>query len=203
MKKFWDDRYGEADSAYGEAPNRFFKEQLDKLRPGKILLPAEGAGRNAIFAAQSDWQVDAFDISETGKEKAESLADKAGVQIHYQINDLNQVSYPTQSFDCLALIFAHFPAKVKSSYHQILNGYVKKGGVVIFEAFSKLHLALLEKNPAVGGPKNMDMLFSREELVADFSQYDIDMLEEKIVTLNEGQYHQGESAVIRLVATKK
>ena len=54
MKDFWNDRYGRAEYAYGKNPNVFFKEQLDLLPPGKILLPAEGEGRNAVYAAEKD-----------------------------------------------------------------------------------------------------------------------------------------------------
>jgi hypothetical protein len=36
---------------YGTTPNEFFKQQLDLLEPGNILLPADGEGRNAVYAA--------------------------------------------------------------------------------------------------------------------------------------------------------
>ena len=73
MKEFWNERYRQNEFAYGEEPNEFLKEQLAKLQPGSILFPAEGEGRNAVYAAQSGWQVSAFDISEEGKKKAERL----------------------------------------------------------------------------------------------------------------------------------
>jgi hypothetical protein len=47
------------------------------------------------------------------------------------------------------------------------------------------------------------MLFSEEELQDDFSGFRIQFLEERIVNLNEGEFHSGESAVVRLVAEKK
>ena len=47
MKEMWDKRYAQTDFVYGTEPNEFFKKQLLKLTPGKILLPAEGEGRNA------------------------------------------------------------------------------------------------------------------------------------------------------------
>jgi hypothetical protein len=53
MKEFWNQRYAEAAFAYGSEPNAFFAEQLSKLEPGKLLLPAEGEGRNAVFAAKN------------------------------------------------------------------------------------------------------------------------------------------------------
>ena len=36
MKEFWNERYAEPEFAYGVLPNDFFKNQLDKLKPGSI-----------------------------------------------------------------------------------------------------------------------------------------------------------------------
>lgn len=41
MKGFWNERYSREEFIYGKQPNEFFKEQLDKLKTGSILLPAE------------------------------------------------------------------------------------------------------------------------------------------------------------------
>ncbi len=63
----WDDRYSKEEFAYGEEPNNYLKEQLSKLTVGSILFPAEGEGRNAVFAVHMGWNVSAFDISVEGK----------------------------------------------------------------------------------------------------------------------------------------
>lgn len=126
MDKKWNERYGEEDYAYGETPNVFFKEKIKELKTGKILLPAEGEGRNAVFAAKLGWSVFAFDQSEEGKKKAMKLAKKNGVTIDYQVGDLGAVNFPQEEFDVIGLIYAHFPANLKSAYHKILDGYLKK-----------------------------------------------------------------------------
>jgi len=46
------------------------------------------------------------------------------------------------------------------------------------------------------------MLYSVEQLRADFSGAQILMLEETLTELDEGPYHRGEAAVIRLVASR-
>ena len=71
----WNDRYSSEEFAYGTAPNNYLKEQLEKLKTGSILFPAEGEGRNAVFAAKLGWKVSAFDISAEGKNKALKLAE--------------------------------------------------------------------------------------------------------------------------------
>src|ERR1022692_1115650 len=107
MDKPWDKRYAVDEYIYGEAPNEFYAWQLSKLKPGKIILTCEGEGRNAVYAASLGWHVDAFDASKTGKAKALALANKKNVEINYIIADADTVSYPENSVDAVALIYAH------------------------------------------------------------------------------------------------
>jgi 2-polyprenyl-3-methyl-5-hydroxy-6-metoxy-1,4-benzoquinol methylase len=111
------------------------KEQLIKIPAGTILFPAEGEGRNAIYAATQGWNVNAFDQSIEGK--AQKLANKHDVAINYEVGEFQSIGYQENQFDAIALIYAHFPADKKSSYHKILTTYLRPGGIVIFEAFSK------------------------------------------------------------------
>lgn len=199
----WNDRFGKKEYAYGKEPNEYLKEQLAKLPVGNILFAAEGEGRNAVFAAQLGWEVAAFDISLEGKKKALQLATERGVTLDYRVGELPALGYAPNQFDALALIYAHFPAAIKSQMHRELDRYVRKGGVVIFEAFSKKHLEYNSKNEKVGGPKDLGSLFSIEEIQADFSHYDVLELEEKEIDLKEGLYHNGKGAVVRFVGRKK
>ena len=199
----WDDRYGKDEFAYGEQPNNYLKEQLEKLQPGTILFPAEGEGRNAVFAAKLGWTVSAFDISIEGKNKAARLAEANKVSIDYQVGELQTLNYAPGQFDAIALIYAHFPADIKSQYHKALDKYLRKGGVVIFEAFSKSHIDYISRNEKVGGPTDLAMLFSIDEIRSDFENYEIIELEEKEIELNEGLFHNGQGSVIRFIGRKK
>ena len=199
----WNDRYSNAAFAYGEEPNNFFKEQIEKLNPGTILFPAEGEGRNAVYAAKLGWEAAAFDISEEGKNKALKLAEANNVTIDYKVGELETLNYQPEQFDAIALIYAHFPAEIKSALHKTLETYLRKDGIIIFEAFSKKHLEYLAVNDKVGGPKDIESLFSIEEIKADFSNYEIIQLEEKEIELNEGLFHNGKGSVIRFVGKKK
>ncbi|WP_316801701.1 class I SAM-dependent methyltransferase [Pedobacter nototheniae] len=199
----WNERYSNEEFAYGEQPNDYLKEQLEKLNPGTILFPAEGEGRNAIFAAKTGWKTFAFDISIEGKNKALKLAEINDVKINYQIGELQTLHYDVAQFDAIALIYAHFPANIKSSYHKTLDKYLKKGGLIIFEAFSKNHLSYIAKNEKVGGPKDIAMLFSTDEVKLDFANYEILELTEKEIELSEGLFHNGKGSVIRFIGRKK
>lgn len=199
----WDERYSSEEYVYGVEPNKYLQQQINKFPSGKILFAAEGEGRNAVYAATLGWDVHAFDISTEGRKKALELAQRNNATINYSVGELPELDYHPESFDAIALIFAHFPAQIKSQYHQLLHTYLKKDGLIIFEGFSKNHLAYKKENPKVGGPNDLDMLFSVEEIKNDFSNYEIIELEEKAIELQEGLFHNGTGSVIRFTGRKK
>ena len=199
---FWNQRYAEDGFAYGHLPNHFFAEAIKSLPLGKILLPAEGEGRNAIHAAKLGWEVNAFDISASGQQKALQWAKENEVTINYQVGELQNLSFEPQSFDAIGLIYAHFSGDQKAIIHQQLLSLVKPRGFVLLEAFSKNHLQYQAINERVGGPKDLNMLHSIEEMQTDFNACTFLQLSEEEVTLHEGKYHQGVGKVIRMVAQK-
>ncbi len=201
-KERWDGRYREDTYAYGEEPNAFFSHWLSQFQPKSILMPADGEGRNGVYAATKGWEVTSFDLSSEGKSKALQLAAKKQVSLDYLVRDFAEIQFQTETFDAIGLIYAHFPADKKLEFHQKLDSYLKPGGIVIFEAFSKNHLPYKKANPSVGGPGNVDVAFSIAEIEAYFPNYDTLILEEKVVDLNEGIYHVGQGSVVRFVGRK-
>src|SRR5690349_15162460 len=123
-KNQWDKRYGEEAFAYGKAPNDFFRDQLAPLKPGAILMPAEGEGRNGGYAATLGWKVTAVDLSIEGKSKALRLAKEMGVTLDYLVGDLEYMGLKEESFDAIGLIYAHFLADKKSAVHKKLSSYL-------------------------------------------------------------------------------
>lgn len=200
----WDDRYADENYAYGTVPNQFFQEILDQYQfKGKILLPAEGEGRNAVYAAKKGLEVSAFDISIEGKSKALKLAKKEHVEINYEVGNFFELPLITDKFDVSALIFAHFPAEITVKYHTKIAELIKPSGFLILEGFSKKQKELLNENPQAGGPNNIDMLFSIESIKKDFPDFEPLLLEEREVVLDEGTFHCGVSRVIRFLGRKK
>ena len=116
---FWGERYAQEEFIYGTQPNEFFKAQLDKLDAGKLLLPAEGEGRNAVYAASQGWEVVAFDISEKGKDQASGLAKEKQVFVHYEISGVLEFQSDVK-FDAIGLCYAHFPANIRKQAHHHL-----------------------------------------------------------------------------------
>jgi 2-polyprenyl-3-methyl-5-hydroxy-6-metoxy-1,4-benzoquinol methylase len=197
MSGFWNERYAEEEYAYGALPNEFLKDQLQKLSEGKILFVCEGEGRNAVYAAKKYWNVEAFDLSTEGKKKAMQLAEQNNVTINYQVQDANTIQYPENTFDAIALIYAHLPAAIRKSFHENVMNWLKPNGFVIMEAFNPNQL----KNSS-GGPKDESLLYTKELLKSDFHKLDIQQLSNHDIILNEGKYHIGKADVIRLLAKK-
>jgi len=202
MRQKWDERYKAQEFAYGKEPNVFFSEWLRKFEPGSILMPADGEGRNGVFAAGLGWKVTSFDLSVEGQSKALQLAKENGVTLEYIVGDLGQLWFQREEFDAIGLVYAHFGGEKKSAFHRKLSDYLRPGGIIILEAFSKRHIHFNKLDPKVGGPTEIDMLHSKEEIMADFENYEVLMLEETEIQLNEGKYHIGTGAVIRFVGRK-
>lgn len=203
MNQKWDERYKDQEFAYGKDANIFFKEWLLQFEPGSILMPADGEGRNGVFAARLGWKVTSFDLSIEGQSKALLLAKENDVTLEYIVGDLEHLGFEKETFDAIGLVYAHFSAEMKSVFHKKLNSYLKTGGIIIFEAFSKRQLHFKKLNPKVGGPEDVNMLYSKEEIMTDFDNYEVLMLEEKEIVLNEGKYHIGKGSVVRFVGRKK
>ena len=202
MKEFWNERYQQTAYAYGKLPNVFLAEHLSHLPPGRILFPAEGEGRNAVYAAQLGWEVTCFDQSDAGKEKALALATELSVSIDYHVHTFMEMNYPEESFDAIGLIYAHMPEARRRINHQRMIQCLKPGGIIILEAFSKSHLYYRERNPDVGGPAVEDLLYSSDDIAADFADLSTKLLAESEINLNEGVYHVGTGHVVRYFGRK-
>lgn len=193
---FWNARFDAEPTVYGEGPNVFFAEQLGALTPGRILLPGDGEGRNAVHAAEQGWSVRSFDASSVGVEKALSLAAKRGVSISAEVGDAANWA-PDEAFDAIALCYLHLPPLLRADFHPRVAGWLKPGGTLILEGFGPGQLAFTS-----GGPKALDMLFTTAMLEADFAGLEVQHCVTEEAVLDEGPYHQGQAELTRLVARK-
>lgn len=198
MKLSWNERFTQKEYIYGQEPNEFFRQTLAGFAPGKMLLPGEGEGRNASWAARLGWDVDAIDYSESGREKALRLAEKWNVSFNYMIADLSAADIAPDTYDFIALVFVHLPEHQREIVHKKLIKSLKPGGTILVEAF---HKSQLQNNS--GGPKNAAMLYDPHLLQNDFNELDIKELVTSTEQLNEGNWHKGDAALVRMIATRK
>lgn len=193
----WDERFSDEEFFYGERPNVFFAEYISSLKnKGKLLLPAEGEGRNAVYAASQGWEVHAFDSSKVAQQKALDYALSEKVIINYELLDLANFVPQPEHYDMIALIFAHMHEGMRQVFHHKVMRSLKKGGIVLVESFAKEQI-----NNKSGGPPDVNMLYSTEILKNDFFGLKVLNLCQQKEMLDEG-HHRGEADLVRMIARK-
>lgn len=197
MTNLWDVRYSGEDFFYGKNPNIFFADFLSTLeKKGKLLLPAEGEGRNAVHAAKFGWKVTAFDSSVVAREKAMKFADAAAVRIDYNHLDIADFVASKEHFDLIALVFVHLPEPLRKSFHSELIKALKPGGLLFMASFAKEQI-----NYNSGGPPDVDLLYSLDILKKDFAGLKQKKLCQEQTFLAEGRHH-GMAEVLIYVGEK-
>ncbi len=194
-REFWDSRYGEPGYAYGTEPNAFLREQASRLPPGsRVLVVGDGEGRNGVWLAGLGHDVLSVDASSVGLAKARRLAAERGVPLQTQEVELSTWDWPVSAFDAVVSIFVHFRPDIRARMHAAMLAALKPGGLLILEAFTPDQLQY-----ASGGPRDREMLYTSDMLRQDMKAGEILHLDERITELDEGKYHRGPSAVVRLV----
>ena len=127
--------------------------------------------------------------------RGDLIIDSSLVNYELKVINVNYKSVSLSRFLTIPLIYATLSKYIKNN--------LKKGGILILEGFEKKHIEYNSKNEKAGGPKDVNFLFSKEELLQDFEDLEIISIEEKTIELREGAFHCGESAVIRLIGRKK
>lgn len=86
----WDEKFDSKDYIYGEEANEFVQDifQNKTTNNEKIVLFAEGEGRNAIYLAQLGYEVTTYDMSRIGINKQHRLAKTVGVDIKANYGDI-------------------------------------------------------------------------------------------------------------------
>jgi cyclopropane fatty-acyl-phospholipid synthase-like methyltransferase len=198
----WDQRYNEDGFAYGTAANDFLQSVYAGIPAGgRVLCLAEGEGRNAVFLAKQGYAVTAVDQSPVGLQKAERLAAEHGVEISTVVADLADYDLGNEAWDGIVSIAAHVPPALRKALHAQVVRALKKGGVFILEAYTERHLEM----KGVGGPpaSQKEWFMSLDELKTELEGLDFMTGLEVERHISEGKYHQGDSAVVQVVAGKE
>lgn len=149
-KNRWNQKYDTQKYIFGKQPIPFLKEHLHLLPKGRVLDIAIGEGRNGVFLATKGFQVIGIDISETGLEKAKTLAKEQGVSIETKIVDLETHPLKPETYDVILCTYY----LQRNLFPQMINA-LKPGGMVLVETYTMGHLNynpyfkpeyLLEKN---------------------------------------------------------
>jgi SAM-dependent methyltransferase len=115
----------------------YYLERWSKLGYKRFLDLGCGLGRHSIFFAENGFEVDAFDLSESGLEKFVEQIQNDKLNIHIRLGDMLSLPYEDNYFDC---ILAYH-----SIYHTDSMG-IKQVIAEIFRVLKKDGEALLTFN---------------------------------------------------------
>ena len=192
---FWNDRYAKPGYVYGDEPNDFFRDTINTLPKGSVLIPAAGQGRDAVYAASLGWEVKAFDLSYEGQKKALELAAKKNVSISFEV--LNALDFKaTEQYDFIALIYFHLAPSARAIFYKRMVNMLKPGGTLIVEAFNPMH-----KGGISGGPQDPALLISTHDLASYFPTLTCLQNEQLTIEINVGLGHTGTANIVRYLGT--
>ena len=195
----WEGRYSAPGYIFGEEPN-YFLAACKPLLPtaGRALAVADGEGRNGVWLAEQGLDTLSIDFSPKGQEKARALAARRGVALRVEQADVHAWRYPEGAFDVVAEIFTQFSDPGQRALKWAgMKSALKPGGLLIIQGYTPKQLTY-----GTGGPKELDHLYTRDMLEAEFAGWrDVRIAEEELV-MHEGPAHSGMSAVINFTARK-
>lgn len=193
----WDEKFDAHTNMYGLEANAYirnvFKHPVTERH--KVVMLAEGEGRNAIYLAKLGYDVTTYDFSKVGIQRQNMRAQKENVSIHAYFGDVTDPDIVSKAqFDYSINIFGHVPSAGKRAMFQNLIESLVVGGQAYFEFYAKGQL-----DYQTGGPKDVSMLYDVEEIERMLKSFSIRIhrLEQVEVERYEGNAHHGKALVIQ------
>jgi SAM-dependent methyltransferase len=196
----WDQRYSTSDYVFGTEPAAFMTEYLDRIDPGsKVLVVADGEGRNSGFLAEHGMLVTATDVSAVGVDKARRLAAERGVDVDFQVADILDWEWVPDVYDAVVAVFIQFldPGQ-RAVVFEGMQRTLRPGGRLLLHGYRPEQIEY-----GTGGPGNPAHLYDEAMLADAFASMDVEVLRSYDTEISEGTGHSGMSALIDLVATKR
>ena len=195
----WESRYAGADYAFGKEPNYFLASCKGLLpKSGRVLVVADGEGRNGVWLAEQGLDVLSIDFSPTALRRARALAAEHHVTVTFQQADVHTWDYPDAWFDVVVEIFTQFSSPPERAMKWTgMRRALKPGGLLIIQGYTPRQLIF-----GTGGPKQVENLYTRAMLERAFCDFRNMKIIEEEREMYEGTSHAGMSAVINLTAIK-
>ena len=195
--EFWDTFYADRNKKIPFFENKpdenlvaYFNSNL--MDSGRVLELGSGPGRNAIYFAKQNCEVDAIDLSLTSIQWAKERAIEKQVDIHFIHDSLFNVKLEPNTYDIIydSGCFHHIAPHRRTSYKELVWNALKPGGLFAITCFVE--------GGALGGSNITDwevyrqrslnggLGFTSERLQSIFSDYEVvEMREMKETSLDE------------------
>jgi hypothetical protein len=195
-KLFWDQKYSVDEYIYTTEVNRFVKQHLADLTPGKMIDLAGGEGRNTVFFAEKGWQAENIDLSGVGLAKCEKLAAERGVSEQVFTTQASALDFESKLAPVELGVIAYMQINQEDLKAGItrLADCIAPGGTF----FGVWH-ALENLKDGFGGPQNPDVLPSVESMTEILGSLPVKV---EFITNRDGQVQtkQGLKPSITLTA---
>jgi tellurite methyltransferase len=154
----WNERYRDGAYQGRTHPTALLAEWLPRLRVGRALDVACGAGRNALFLAANGYRVDALDIADVALARARHSAAERGLAVDWIAADLDEApdaALPAGGYDLIVWV-----RYIHRHLMPHLIARLKPGGVLLCEQH-------LTSGATVAGPGNPAFRLAPGELQRD------------------------------------
>jgi SAM-dependent methyltransferase len=168
----WNARYAQKELLWTAEPNRLFAAEVASLEPGRALDVACGEGRNAVWLAERGWRVTGVDFANVALAKAAELAAARGVAVEWLLGDVLELSPEPRSFDLVVVLYLQLPADELEVALRRAADAVAPGGTLIVLGHDTTNLT-----DGYGGPKDVSVLFTPEQVVAALDGLEIERAE--------------------------
>lgn len=167
-KEKWNKRYGSTPLLFPGEPSQVLIGLTGELLPGRALDLASGEGRNAFHLAREGWKVTAVDFSDVAAEKGKALADKLGLSVIWEIEDLTLYSPEPEAFDLVCIFYLHLPWEELSEVIRRASAALVPGGTLLVVGHDRSNL-----EEGTGGPQNPELLYTAEEITGVIGNLEI------------------------------
>ena len=195
----WNERYSTPDYAYGTEPNDFLASVAARI-PARTGCCRSATARGAMASSwpRSGTTVTSVDASTVGLAKAQRLAATRGVQITTVVADLADFVIAPDSWQGIVSIFCHLPPPLRQRVHEQAARGLAPGGLFVLESYS-----LRQLGRGTGGPSSAELLPTLDALRAELAGLELLHAIEIEREVHEGEFHQGLSAVVQIIARKR
>ena len=163
---------------FGEVPETFLVAKLPIIQsyhikqkgdPYRALDLGMGEGRNAVYLAKQEYEVEGVDISSNAVQKAVSFSQSQGVQINGIVADLKPWVIRPNHYDLIICFYF----LERALFSKIVQG-LRRGGAVLYQSVTTDELLInpsfprewcLERNELLHAFRDLRILFYEETVL--------------------------------------
>lgn len=183
--EYYEERYRKSEYYWGVKPSFMCFDILKLLspdRPLRLLDAGCGEGKDAVFFAKNGYCVSAFDITESGVEKAKRLAERHGADVDFFRADICDY-VPDKKFDIIFCsgVLDYIPTERRGDVIENWKEHTQTGGVNAVNVFVKKPFI-----PIAPDKENSERHWKSGELFGLYHDWKFERCEEVIFDCGSG-----------------